>query len=369
MFLTKRKEREYLARIEDLESQLTKFDARLSVAERDRDEAVARADEYLSRVETVNRGHTQIHLGQSEALSDVRDKIVQAAQSVLQQTRKLDESSKLFQQSSVMLEQIALGSEKLVAVTDESGSKIHALATSLHDISQFTSLIESVSDQTNLLALNAAIEAARAGEHGKGFAVVAEEVRILAARTAKATKQISAMVGRIEDQLEATHLSFSGLSDVSSQIDKSVGTVGSVINEVSVLSDGMIQMITGAAATHFIDAVVMDHILYKFEVFKVVAGLSDKSASDFADHHLCRLGHWYYEGEGADLLRGEEAFRRLERPHTQVHEAGKAAIRAHEVGDTTAETQALTEMEKASRQVTLLLAELEPAYQKKIYSR
>ena len=59
-------------------------------------------------------------------------------------------------------------------------------------------LIRTIAGQTNLLALNATIEAARAGEAGKGFAVVASEVKSLAVQTAKATEDISRLIGAVQ---------------------------------------------------------------------------------------------------------------------------------------------------------------------------
>jgi methyl-accepting chemotaxis protein len=111
-----------------------------------------------------------------------------------------DQASRAAMSGSEVVSSTIAGMERVARRVKTAAGTISSLGERSDQIGAIVATIEDIADQTNLLALNAAIEAARAGEQGRGFAVVADEVRALAERTTKATREIGDMIKAIQSE-------------------------------------------------------------------------------------------------------------------------------------------------------------------------
>src|SRR5262249_30801694 len=106
---------------------------------------------------------------------------------------------------------------RIESAVQSTAEKMHMLTRSSTEISEIIALINEIAAQTNLLSLNAAIEAAHAGDAGVGFSVVAEEIRKLAERATRATKDVSGLIRAIQAGTEeAQEAMQKGLDEVRS---------------------------------------------------------------------------------------------------------------------------------------------------------
>jgi methyl-accepting chemotaxis protein len=174
------------------------------------------------------------------------------------------------------------GIRRIAVVVKVSAERVKELGKSSNEIGVIINVINDIADQTNLLALNAAIEAARAGEQGRGFAVVADEVRKLAERTTKATKEIADMIVKIQkDTADAVAAMAEGTNRADEGI-KLADKAGSSLTMIVENSQKVTDMVTQIAVASEQQSSASEQISKNVEGISAVTGESAQATQQIA---------------------------------------------------------------------------------------
>jgi len=227
-----------------LRNALKKLGDDLNNIMRDVQVAGEQIDSGSNQVSDSSQALSQGATEQASSLEEISSSLQEVAGQTRSNADDADEASKM----TIQVQQDAqYGNEQMQRLS----AAMADITESSNSISKIIKVIDEIAFQTNLLALNAAVEAARAGQHGKGFAVVAEEVRNLAARSAKAAAETAELIeGTVVKTLNGTRIAdetAGSLEQIVVQVTKASVLVSEIASASNDQAQGIAQINQGVS--------------------------------------------------------------------------------------------------------------------------
>jgi len=216
------------------------------------------------------------------AVEQMTKTILETSQNSSRSAEAAKNAGSIAKEGGKVVQQTVEGMNRIAEVVRKSAETVLALGKGSDQIGEIVQVINDIADQTNLLALNAAIEAARAGEQGRGFAVVADEVRKLAERTTKATKEIAVMIKQIQHDTSGAVESMSKGTD---EVEKGIALAdkaGKSLKEIIVGVDAVVDLSTQVAAASEEQSSAAEQISKNIEAISTVTNQSAAGVQQIA---------------------------------------------------------------------------------------
>jgi methyl-accepting chemotaxis protein len=319
-------------------------------------------------------------------------------------------SNKLASEGASVIQATVDGMTRIAERVKSTATVIESLGSRSDQIGTIIGTIEDIADQTNLLALNAAIEAARAGEQGRGFAVVADEVRALAERTTRATREIGEMIKAIQKETkiavttmdegvvevargtedaarsgEALQGILHQIREVTNQInqiataaEEQTATTSEISSNILNITDAFTKTAQSSQETSkdagklsklsedleetvkrfktresdilMLTVAANDHRIFVNNIKAAVYGFTSLDVNSLPDHRGCRLGKWY-DGQGKEVCGHLNTYKAIYPPHERIHTLSKEAVVAANSGDKGKAHQLMQEVESVSHTI------------------